>query len=106
MTQKPIKLVMIRRGAITTPNVPTQKLVSFIRKRVLLAADEISSDGKNWIRVDRHYQLKKFFLNEDARANILNVKNDLSGGVELSERPPDLENELQGMANLLRDINK
>ena len=106
MTQQPIKLVMIRRGSITTPNVPTRKLVSFIRKRVLLGADEISSDGKNWIRVDRHYQLRKFFPNEHGQANILNVKNDLSGGVDLPERPPDLENELQGMANLLRDINK
>ena len=64
MTQKPIKLVMIRRGSILTPNVPTQKLVSFIKEKVLLGADEISSDGKNWIRVDCHYQLKKFLVNE------------------------------------------
>ena len=106
MTQKPIKYVMIRRGTVTTSNIPTQKLVSFIRKRVLLGADEISSDGKNWIRVDRHYQLRKFFPNEHGQANILNVKNDLSGEVELSEKPPHLANELQGMANLLRDINK
>ena len=106
MTQKTIKIVMIRRGDITTPNVPTQKLVSFIRKRVLLGADEISSDGKNWIRVDRHYQLRKFFPNEDSQANILKTKNDLSCEVEFYERPPNLESELQGVANLLRDINK
>ena len=106
MIQKPIKLVMIRRGATTTPNVSTQKLVSFIRKRVLLGADEISSDGKNWIRVDRHYQLRKFFPNEDGQANIMKAKNDQSGEVKFSERPPDLENQLQGVANLLRDINK
>ena len=106
MTQKPIKLVMIRRGAITTPNVPTQKLVSFIRERVLLGADEISGDGKNWIRVDRHYQLRKFFSNKDSQTNVLEATNSLRREVEISERHPDLENELQEVANLLRDINK
>ena len=106
MTQKPIKLVMIRRGTNTTPNVPTQKLVSFIRKRVLLGADEISNDGKNWIRVDRHYQLRKFFSNEDFQTNVLNPKNDLIGEVDFSETPPGLENDLQEVANLLWDINK
>tara|TARA_Y100001934_G_C11985253_1_gene600550 strand:+ start:120 stop:440 length:321 start_codon:yes stop_codon:yes gene_type:complete len=106
MIQKPIKLVMIRRGATTTPNVSTQKLVSFIRKRVLLGADEISSDGKNWIRVDRHYQLKEFFSKEDSQKNVLKVTNDLSNEVEISVSPPDLENELQEVANLLREINK
>ena len=106
MTQKPIKLVIIRRGAITTPNIPTQKLVSFIRKRVLLGADEISSDGKNWVRVDRHYQLKKFFLNEDNQTKLLKAKNDLDGEVEISESLPDLENDVRSVANLLREINK
>ena len=106
MTQKPIKLVMIRRGAITTPNVPTQKLVSFIRERVLLGADEISGDGKNWIRVDRHYQLRKFFSNKDSQTNVLEETDSLRREVENSENLPDLENELQEVANLLRDINK
>tara|TARA_Y100001960_G_scaffold139442_1_gene147646 strand:+ start:645 stop:965 length:321 start_codon:yes stop_codon:yes gene_type:complete len=106
MTQKPIKFVMIRRGSIITPNVSTQKLVSFIRKRALLGADEISSDGKKWIRVDRHYQLKKFFSNEDSQTNVMKQTNDLSNEVEISERPPNLENDLRGVANLLREINK
>ena len=106
MTQKSIKLVMIRRGVITAPNVPTQKLVSFIRKRVLLGADEISSDGENWVRVDRHYQLRKFFSNEDSQANVLETINDLSREVETSASPSDLENDFQEVVNLLRDINQ
>tara|TARA_B100000686_G_C15943986_1_gene550263 strand:+ start:111 stop:431 length:321 start_codon:yes stop_codon:yes gene_type:complete len=106
MTQKPIKFVMIRRGAITTANVPTQKLVCFIRKRALLGADEISSDGKNWIRVDRHYQLRNFFSDEDSQANVLKKTNDLSREVEISESLPDLENQLKGVASLLKEINK
>ena len=106
MAKKPIKLVMVRRGAIIIPNVPTQKLVSFIRERVLLGADEISGDGKNWIRVDRHYQLRKFFSNKDNQTNILGATDSLRREVEISESLHDLENELQEVANLLRDINK
>jgi len=106
MTPKPIKLVMIRRGSLTTPNVPTQKLVTFIRKRILLGADEISSDGKNWIRVDHHYQLKKFFSNKARQGSILKATNNVSREAEISESPPGLENDLQGVANLLREINK
>ena len=97
---------MIRRGSITTPNVPTRKLVSFIRKRVLLGADEISCDGKNWIRVDHHYQLRKFFSNEDSQKNVLKPTIDLSHEVEISESPPGLESDLQGVAKLLKEINK
>ena len=85
MTHKPIKLVMIRRGAITTPNVPTQKLQTFISKRALLGTDEISGDGINWVRVDRHYQLRKFFSNETYQENVLNARKDLSKGVEKFE---------------------
>ena len=45
-------------------DVPSENLVTFIRKNVLLGTDELSGDGKNWIRVDRHYQLRKYFLND------------------------------------------
>ena len=72
----------------------------------MLGADEISSDGKNWIMVDRHYQLRKFFSNKDSQKNVLEATNSLRREVEISESLPDLENELQEVANLLRDINK
>ena len=106
MNKKLMKIVMVRRGGITIPNVPTQKLQTFIRKRALLGTDEISGDGKNWIRVDRHYQLGKFFSNEDSQTNILNTKSNLSDEVEFSERSQDFENDLQEVVNLLRDINQ
>ncbi|MZH04319.1 MAG: hypothetical protein F3743_02820 [Nitrospinae bacterium] len=106
MTKKPIKLVMVRRGGITIPNVPTQKLRTFIRKRALLGTDEISGDGKSWVRADRHYQLRKLFSNEDCPTNILKEKNDLSDELEFSEKPPNLENDLQEVADLLKDINQ
>ena len=106
MTKKPIKLVMVRRGAITIPNVPTQKLKAFIRKRALLGTDEISGDGKNWVRVDHHYQLRKFIAYEDCQKNVVKTKNDLSNEDKKFESLPDLEYNFQEVANLLWDINK
>ncbi len=103
-TRKPIKVVMVRRGAKTIPSVPTQKLQTFIRKRALLGTDEISGDGKSWIRVDRHYQLRKFFLNDDEAIG-LPQNQGLNEELEFSESPPDFENNLKKMADLLKDIN-
>ena len=103
--RKTIKLVMVRRGAITIQNVPTQKLQTFIRKKALLGTDEISGDGKNWIRVDRHYQLGKFFSNYDCQENVLTAKKNMSNDFQLSERPAGLENDFQEVVDLLRDIN-
>ncbi|MBT5471922.1 MAG: hypothetical protein HOK41_15075 [Nitrospina sp.] len=103
-TKKPIKMVLVRRGAITIPSVPTHKLQTYIRKRALLGTDEISGDGNSWIRVDRHYQLRKFFSNESQENTP--EKIDLPGDPEFSEGPPNIENNLQKVADLLKDINE
>ena len=101
MTQKttPVKVVMVRRGSVTIPSVPTQKLRTFIRKRALLGSDEISGDGKSWVRADSHYQLSKFFSAE-------NENNGEDTDLEFSENPPNVENNLQEVADLLKDINR
>ena len=105
MTQKtiPVKVVMVRRGSVTIPSVPTQKLRTFIRKRALLGSDEISGDGKSWVRADSHYQLSKFFTAEDDKNN----SSSQSGytDLEFSESPPNVENNLQEVVDLLKDIN-
>ena len=103
--QEPIKMVMIRRGSITFHSVPVQQLFTFIRKKVLLGADEISGDGKSWVRVDRHYQLRKFFSNEDDGINFLESKPNLSGENENFKTQANLENQFQEVANLLKEIN-
>lgn len=103
--QKPIKMVMIRRGSITFHSVPVQQLFTFIRKKVLLGADEISGDGKSWVRVDRHYQLRKFFSNEDNGGNFLESEPNLSEENEIFEAQANLENQFQEVADLLKDIN-
>ena len=103
--QKPIKMVMIRRGSITFHSVPVEQLFAFIRKKVLLGADEISGDGKSWVRVDRHYQLRKFFSNEDLGINYLVSEPNLSEESENFETQPNFENQFQEVADLLKEIN-
>jgi|TARA_B100001142_G_scaffold67857_1_gene67697 hypothetical protein len=98
-------MVMIRRGSITFHSVPVQQLFTFIRKKVLLGADEISGDGKSWVRVDRHYQLRKFFSNEDNGGNFLESEPNLSEENEKFEAHANLENQFQEVADLLKDIN-
>lgn len=89
MSRKPLKVVMIRRGESKVNNVPSQNLITFIRKKVLLGTDELSGDGKDWIRVDRHYQLKKYF--PEAQLD--------------SAPPPGFTGNLEEVADLLKDIN-
>jgi len=98
-------MVMIRRGSITFHSVPVQQLFTFIRKKVLLGADEISGDGKSWVRVDRHYQLRKFFSNEDNGGNFLESEPNLSEENEKFEAHANLENQFQEVADLLKEIN-
>jgi hypothetical protein len=105
MNQKttPVKVVMVRRGSVTIPSVPTQKLRTFIRKRALLGSDEISGDGKSWVRADSHYQLSKFFTAEDDKDN--NISQSRDTDLEFSENSLKVDNNFQEVADLLKDIN-
>jgi len=87
---------MIRRGESKVSNIPSENLITFIRKRALLGTDELSGDGKNWIRVDRHYQLQKYFPIDD---------EGQGAQVEAGELSPDLKGNLEEVADLLKDIN-
>jgi len=109
MPRKPLKLVMIRRGKTIVNNVSSQNLITFIRKKVLFGTDELSGDGKNWIRVDRHYQLRKYFpIDKEGPATMeLAGKPKLGDYVEVGELspPPSLKGDLEESADLLKDIN-
>ena len=94
---------MVRRGSVTIPSVPTQKLRTFIRKRALLGSDEISGDGKSWVRADSHYQLSKFFTAEDGINNSASQSGDTD--LEFSDPSQKFENDFQEVADLLKDIN-
>ena len=103
--RQPIKIVMVRRGAGNILNVPTQKLKTFIRKRALLGTDEISGDGKNWIQIDQHYQLRKFFSKDIQETTTQIPKQELGNELEDSGISEDIENNLRQVSDLLKEIN-
>jgi hypothetical protein len=107
MPAKPLKVVMIRRGNSKVSDVPSENLITFIRKNILLGTDELSGDGKSWIRVDRHYQLRKYFSSNAKEESLMGVqdkpRNDDSAPLN---PPPSLKNDLEEMASLLKDINE
>ena len=107
MPRKPLKLVMIRRGKTIVNNVSSQNLVTFIRKKVLFGTDELSGDGKNWIRVDRHYQLRKYFPSDEEGPATMELAGKPKPGdyIEVGELSPDHKGNLEEVADLLKDIN-
>ncbi len=98
---------MIRRGETKVTNVSSQNLITFIRRKVLLGTDELSGDGKNWIRVDRHYQLRKYFPSDEEGPATMELAGKPKPGdyIEVGELSPDHKGNLEGVADLLKDIN-
>ena len=98
---------MIRRGETKVTNVSSQNLITFIRRKVLLGNDELSGDGKNWIRVDRHYQLRKYFPSDEEGPATMELAGKPKPGdyIEVGELSPDHKGNLEGVADLLKDIN-
>ena len=107
MPRKPLKLVMIRRGETKVTNVSSQNLITFIRRKVLLGTNELSGDGKNWIRVDRHYQLRKYFPSDEEGPATMELAGKPKPGdyIEVGELSPDHKGNLEEVADLLKDIN-
>ena len=98
---------MIRRGETKVTNVSSQNLITFIRQKVLLGTDELSGDGKNWIRVDRHYQLRKYFPSDEEGPATMELAGKPKPGdyIEVGELSPDHKGNLEEAADLLKDIN-
>ena len=106
MPAKPLKVVMIRRGNSNISDVLADNLITFIRKNILLGTDELSGDGKNWVRVDQHYQLRKYFSSNEKEEALVVAQNKPGSDHPLPLKPPpSLKNELEEMASLLKDIN-
>jgi hypothetical protein len=106
MPAKPLKVVMIRRGNSNISDVPADNLITFIRKNILLGTDELSGDGKSWVRVDQHYQLRKYFSSNEKEEGLVVAQNKPGSDDPVPFKPtPSLKNELEEMASLLKDIN-
>ena len=106
MPAEPLKVVMIRRGRSNISDVPADNLITFIRKNILLGTDELSGDGKSWVRVDQHYQLRKYFSSNEKEEALVVSQNKPGSDDPVPFKPtPSLKNELEEMASLLKDIN-
>ena len=83
--------VSIRRSGKVFRNVLAQSLISNIREGRLKKDDEISADEKNWVRLDRHYQLATYF----------STPNPSSSG----DLPPDVEKHLSELSQMLKELS-
>ena len=83
--------VSIRRSSRVIRNVLTQSLISDIKQGRLKKDDEISADEKNWVRLDRHYQLASYFPTKN-----LSSSEDL---------PSDMEKHLSELSQMLKELS-
>ena len=65
-TKKKAEAVIIRRGGALLGKLPAQKVPILIQKKKLFPSDRLSADGKIWVRLDKHGQLKKYFNDQVA----------------------------------------
>ena len=84
--------VSIRRSGKIIRDVLTKSLISEIRQGRLKESDEISADEKHWVRLDRHYQLTRFFSSESSSIS--------------ANLPSDTDQRLIELAKMLKDLNK
>jgi len=87
-----------------------------IKSGKLFATDEYSLDGKNWVKLGSHDQLRKY-LDKTPTKSEKNLEKPLNPSTaqnnpvadEIVERPgsppPDLDENLQKIADLLKGIN-
>ena len=83
--------VSIRRSGRVARNVLTQSLISDIKQGRLKKDDEISADEKNWVRLDRHYQLATYFPTKSPSCS--------------EDLPPDMEKHLSELSQILKELS-
>ena len=83
--------VSIRRSGRVVRNVLTQSLISDIKQGRLKKDDEISADEKNWVRLDRHYQLASYFPTKSPSSS--------------EDLPPDMEKHLSELSQMLKELS-
>ena len=121
---QPLYTVMIRRGEKVVQGIPTKMLVPYIEGKKLLCTDAISGDGVKWTRLDQHFQLARYFKDETSAEVLRDApspfpqedESELQADSlcspeeeELASPPPEpskFENQLNQVAEMLRDLNK
>ena len=83
--------VSIRRSGRVVRNVLTQSLISDIKQGRLKKDDEISADEKNWVRLDRHYQLASYFPTQNPSSS--------------EDLPSDVKKHLSELSQMLKELS-
>ena len=83
--------VSIRRSGKVLRNVLAQSLISNIKEGRLKKDDEISTDEKNWVRLDQHSQLAIYFPTKTPSSS--------------EDLPPDVERRLSELSQMLKDLS-
>ncbi len=110
--------VMIRRGTRVARGIPARRLGSYILDKKILCTDEVSGDGRKWIRADQlrhlvpYFSVKTPIKEKQASASIFPQVESAPpeySTAEMREVPlnsPGVKNELARLARMLEDINK
>jgi hypothetical protein len=114
-SQMPEK-ISLRRGSRVMKDYSTRLMFQAIKNGKLFATDEYSLDGKNWVKLGSHDQLRKYLDKTPAKveknledpthkSSVPNkpVIDEIDEGP--GRPPPGLENDLQKIADLLKGIN-
>ena len=119
----PYNTVMIRRGIRIARGIPARRLVTYILDKKILCTDEVSGDGRKWIRADQLRHLAPYFLEKNPieehqeatsifpqenlhKPTFSSCENLADEMQEIPVNPPGVENELAKLARMLEDINK
>ena len=108
--------ISLRRGSRVMKNYSTRLMFQAIKNGKLLASDEYSLDGKNWVKLGSHDQLKKYLDKTPAKAEKKQEKPATFSSVQIKPvtdeivdgpgvPPPDLDESLQKIAEQLKGIN-
>lgn len=108
--------ISLRRGDRVMEDYSTRLMFQAIKNGKLFATDEYSLDGKNWVKLGSHEQLRKYLDKTPAKAerNLekpLNQSSTQNKPVidriveEPGAPPPDLDENLKKIADQLKGIN-
>ena len=108
--------ISLRRGSRVMKDYSTRLMFQAIKNGKLFATDEYSLDGKNWVKLGSHNQLRKYLDKTSTKAE-KNIEKPLDQstaqnnpvadetGEGPGSPPPDLDENLQKIADLLKGIN-
>ena len=76
-----------------------------IKSGRLLPTDEFSGDGVHWIALGRHHQLSRLFTGHPEARPVESGPASSLFFDDVPALPPGVEQQLDSLAGLLRDIN-